>query len=105
VDDQVGAPTNVSDLASVIRELVDVRAEGIVHATNSGSTSWFGFAAAIVEAAGLEGVTVTPVGSESSLRPALRPKNSVLSLERLREILGWEPRPWLSAVREYITER
>ncbi len=105
VDDQIGAPTNVRDLAVIIRELADGQAEGIVHATNAGSTSWFGFARAIVEAAGLPDVTVDAVGSEAFPRPAARPKNSVLSLESLRSVLGWEPRPWLEAVREYIAER
>jgi len=105
VDDQSGAPTNARDLAGVIRELVDGRAEGIVHATNSGSTTWFGFARAIVDAAGMSDVPIEPVGSDAFPRPAPRPHNSVLSLARLRELIGWEPRPWLAAVHEYIAER
>ncbi len=105
VDDQFGAPTNARDLSALIRELVDGHAEGIVHATNSGSTSWFGFAKAIVEAAGLSDVPVDPVGSEGFPRPAGRPRNSVLSLARLRDLIGWEPRPWLAAAQEYIAER
>ncbi len=105
VDDQVGAPTNARDLAGVVRELAERRADGIVHATNSGSTSWFGFAELIVETAGLSDVRVRPVGSEAFPRPAARPRNSLLSLRRLRELLGWEPRSWEEAAREYIAER
>lgn len=105
VDDQLGAPTNARDLSSVLRELVDGHVEGIVHATNSGSTTWFGFARAILGAAGMADVTIDPVGSEAFPRPAARPRNSVLSLARLRELTGWEPRPWLAAVQEYIAER
>jgi len=105
VDDQRGAPTCAKDLAVVLRELAEKRSSGIVHATNSGQTTWFGFAQAIVAAAGLTDVRVSPVATEGFPRPAVRPRNSVLSLARLREILGWEPRPWLPAVEEYIAER
>ncbi|MCD4690318.1 NAD(P)-dependent oxidoreductase, partial [bacterium] len=80
-------------------------ASGLVNAVNSGSTSWYGFARAILEAAGVTGVDVTPVGSDAFPRPAARPSNSVLSLNRLRKLIGWEPRPWLEAVIEYVSER
>ena len=105
VEDQRGAPTNARDLATILRELVVRRPRGVVHATNSGSCSWFEFTREILEAAGRRGVTVQPIPSSELDRPAPRPKNSVLSLERLSSILGWAPRPWQEALREYVAER
>ena len=105
VVDQVGAPTYARDLAVVLKELVSGGATGVVNATNSGSCSWFGFARAILEASGLTGVSVLPVGTDAFPRPARRPANSLLDLRRLSSLLGWEPRSWGEALTEYIAER
>ena len=48
VDDQVGSPTWARDIAGAIRALVQHRARGTYHYTNAGSTSWHGFATAIL---------------------------------------------------------
>jgi len=105
VVDQVGAPTYARDLAVVLKELVSSGITGVVNATNSESCSWFGFARAILEAAGKSGVIVLPVGTATFPRPARRPTNSLLDLRRLASTLGWEPRPWREALNEYIAER
>jgi dTDP-4-dehydrorhamnose reductase len=105
VDDQRGAPTSARDLALVLRELASRRAEGVIHATNDGSCSWFEFAREILAAAGGEAAQVEPIASSDLDRPAPRPRNSVLSLERLASVLGWRPRAWNEAVREYVAER
>jgi len=105
VDDQEGAPTNARDLAEVIRELVSADARGVVNATNLGSTTWYGLAVAILEAAGIDGVDVEPVPTTALRRPAARPRYSVLSLAKLSSLLGRQPRRWHEAVREYVSER
>ncbi len=105
VDDQVGAPTNVRDLAGAILELIAVEATGVVNATNAGSCSWFEFARKILDLAGLEDVPIEPVTSERFPRPAPRPGYSVLSLARLVALTGKEPRSWQEAVAEYLAER
>jgi dTDP-4-dehydrorhamnose reductase len=105
VDDQRGAPTNARDLAEVLKELARKRPEGIIHATNDGSCSWLDFAREILAAAGLTDAAAEPISSSDLDRPAPRPKNSVLSLERLVSVLGWRPRLWQEAVREYVAER
>ncbi len=105
VDDQIGAPTNARDLAVMLKELVPTGATGILNATNSGSCSWYEFGREILRAAGLESVAAEPVGTDTFPRPARRPTNSVLSLERLCSLLGWVPRHWTDAVSEYIGER
>jgi dTDP-4-dehydrorhamnose reductase len=80
VDDQVGQPTWTVDVADLIVRLVEAgAAAGIYHATSSGETSWFGFARAVVESAGLDPRIVTPTTSDAFVRPAARPAYSVLA--------------------------
>jgi len=105
VDDQIGAPTYARDLADVMLTLVGARATGIVHATNSGTCSWCGFAREIFEASGLSPTRVRAVDSDAFPRPAARPRYSVLSLERLTQITGRAPRDWRAALRDYLRER
>lgn len=79
VDDQVGQPTWTLDVALQIRRLIEADvAEGIFHATSSGQTSWFGFARAIFELAGLDPKRIAPISSAEFVRPAPRPAFSVL---------------------------
>ena len=79
VDDQVGQPTWTADLAAQIVALLDSGAPaGIYHGTNSGVTSWFGFAQAVFTSAGLDPARVTPTDSSQFVRPAPRPAYSVL---------------------------
>lgn len=79
VDDQVGQPTWTRDVALQIKRLIEADvAEGIFHATSSGRTSWFGFARAIFELAGLDSKRIAPISSADFVRPAPRPAFSVL---------------------------
>jgi dTDP-4-dehydrorhamnose reductase len=87
VDDQVGQPTWTRDVADLVHRLVEADAPaGTYHATSSGQTSWFGFAQAVVAAAGLDPAIVTPTDSESFQRPAPRPAYSVLGHDALERI-------------------
>ncbi len=103
VDDQRGSPTYSVDLARAIRELCHRQASGIVHATNSGECTWFEFARAIVSGAGLE-TTVRPTTSDKFVRPAARPKYSVLSPRSLHQY-GISMPHWQDALRRYLAER
>ncbi len=105
VDDQVGPPTSAKDLSIVIAELIPSGATGIVHATNSGSCSWYRFAREILDAAGISDLEVLPVRSSDYSRPAARPACSVLALDRLVSLIGWLPRRWDEALRDYIAKR
>jgi len=79
VDDQRGQPTWTGDLAAQIVALLDSDAPaGIYHGTNSGETTWFGFAQAIFAEAGLDPARVLPTTSADFVRPAPRPSYSVL---------------------------
>ena len=80
VNDQVGAPTWTLDLASAIIEILEKKPiPGIYHVTNSESCSWFEFAQAIAKTLNVDEKLVKPTDSKSFVRPAVRPKYSVLS--------------------------
>ncbi|MEO9220783.1 MAG: dTDP-4-dehydrorhamnose reductase [Mycobacteriaceae bacterium] len=81
VDDQLGSPTWTGDLSAGLLELAargDVGG-GVLHATNSGATTWFGLAQAVFAAAGADPARVQPCGTDEFPRPAPRPAYSVLS--------------------------
>lgn len=79
VGDQVGQPTWTVDVAGLVEGLVSAAAPtGTYHATSAGTTSWHGFARAVVAAAGLDPAIVGETDSASFVRPAPRPAYSVL---------------------------
>jgi dTDP-4-dehydrorhamnose reductase len=86
VDDQRGQPSFADDLAPMIRRLVVERRPGIFHVTNQGAVSWFEFARAVLDAAGLDPDRVRPIATADldPPRPAPRPANSVLDNAALR---------------------
>jgi dTDP-4-dehydrorhamnose reductase len=105
VTDQVGQPTWTADLAELIATLLDVRpASGVYHATNSGKTTWFGFARAVFERAGLDPDRVKPTDSSEFLRPAPRPAYSVLG-HGAWTLAGLDtPRSWEDALDRAFRE-
>ena len=103
VDDQRGSPTYTTDLARTIIQLCRSNAKGIVHATNRGDCSWFEFAREIVSDTKLN-TMVRPTTSEHFVRPARRPKYSVLSSKSLQK-QGIEMPNWQDALRRYLRER
>ena len=86
VDDQHGCPSFTEDLAGMIRHLAVARRPGTFHVTNQGPTTWYRFARAVVEAAGLDTGLVTPITTAEMQppRPAPRPAYSVLDNAALR---------------------
>ncbi|HEX4244160.1 MAG TPA: sugar nucleotide-binding protein, partial [Acidimicrobiales bacterium] len=86
VDDQRGTPTFTADLAPVIVRLALERRSGTFHVTNQGETTWFGFARAVLAAAGLDPERVKPIATSEldPPRPAPRPANSRLDNSALR---------------------
>lgn len=99
VTDQVGQPTWTADLAGWILSLVRADAPpGIYHGTSGGSTSWFGFARAVFENAGLDPERVQPADSAAHPRPAPRPAFSVLGHSAWTRAALETPRPWREAL-------
>lgn len=116
VDDQFGAPTSSIALADATRAIVNgVLAgstgcadnwSGIYHMTCGGSVSWCGFARAIFDRANslLDGKVpeVSPISSAEFVTAAKRPRNSVLSNEKLITRFGIGLNSWETALDEVI---
>lgn len=101
VDDQVGSPTYVADLADALLQVADdnvVGVAGILHAANEGVVSRFGLARAVFEECGADPERVRPVSTDEFPRPAPRPAYSALS-SRESATAGMTPlRPWRPAL-------
>ena len=117
VDDQIGAPTWSRSIAAVTAQILSMTktsdgfaagigaASGIYHLTSSGTTSWHGFAAAIL--------TEDPARHEQRCRrivaipteqyptPA-RPRWSVLSSDKLASRFGVRLPSWDSQLRLHL---
>jgi dTDP-4-dehydrorhamnose reductase len=103
VDDQVGSPTYTVDLADFIAELIHTEKFGIYHASNTGSCSWYEFAKAIFEEAGMD-VDLHPCTTEEFPRPAPRPAYSVMDHMSIRINGLTEFRPWREALKAFLQE-
>ena len=103
VDDQHGQPTWTRDLAEQTVRMLDAGVRSAtLHGTNSGVTTWYGFAQAIVENLGGDPADVTAVSSAAFPRAARRPARSVLGHEGWSR-LGLPPlRPWREALDEMM---
>jgi dTDP-4-dehydrorhamnose reductase len=100
VTDQIGCPTYAEDLASALRQLLMSDLQGILHVTNGGHCSWYGFAQAIVRMAGA-GTAVRPITTAQAARLAKRPAYSVLSQDRFAR--HYAPLPdWHDALARFM---
>lgn len=114
VDDQIGTPTYTYDLARLLVDMIETKQYGYYHATNEGGyISWYEFACEIFRQAAALGhscydtkhLTVKPVSTaEYGLSKAIRPFNSRLDKEKLKE-KGFIPLPtWQDALARYLSE-
>lgn len=103
VSDQHGSPTYAVDLANIIAQALEKNIPyGIYHATNLGFTTWYDFTKEIFKVANIS-CNVVPVTSEEFVRPAKRPKNSMMAKEKLLDA-GVEIPSWEDALERYLKE-
>jgi dTDP-4-dehydrorhamnose reductase len=113
VSDQFGTPTSARTIAETLLWILDegaadlraafASASGLLHLTNSGSTSWHGFASAITDGLHRRGVAfkatqVVPIATTEYPTRAVRPANSRLDLARLKAVYGIAPASWERAL-------
>lgn len=111
VDDQIGAPTWCRLLAEMTSQIMAQHSSplcrgavpiadvsGIYHAVPAGSTSWHGFAAKILENVSIRpGQTppvLVPIPTSGYPTPAMRPRNSRMSNEKLARTFGLTIPSW-----------
>ncbi len=92
VDDQVGSPTLVADLAPAVLAAVEAGVAGLLHLSNQGELSRFELAREVLALAGRDPELVAPGSTEEFGAAADRPRRAVLRSERL-ERWGLAPLP------------
>ncbi len=102
VDDIVMSPTYTVDAAIKILELVTQEKSGIFNASNSGSTSWFGFAKEILTQTGLK-TSLSTTKTNWDLTPK-RPMNSTLDITKVEQFLIKSPN-WTDGLKGYLLEK
>jgi len=107
VDDQIGSPTCTQDLAYAIQEIisrsVSSDTNSIYHYSSEGTISWFIFAKAIIEMAGLT-CEIKPVHTNEYPTKAKRPVYSVLDKGKIKNDFGLEIQDWKSSLSKLIQD-
>jgi dTDP-4-dehydrorhamnose reductase len=109
VADQRGTPTAASSVSTAlwgIARRADIH--GIVHWTDAGTDTWWGFASAIAQDAHAAGLLtllpqVTPIATAEFPTRARRPANSMLDTSLTVKLLGYAPAPWRVNLRASLT--
>ncbi len=106
VNDQYGNPTGAADLADALLVVTaamskDNTLRGTWHFTNTGSTTWYEFARAIFECAGVQ-AAVEPISTNQFPTAAVRPAYSILDTSSFTATFGVTPRHWSGALRETL---
>jgi len=110
VADQYGTPTAAADIAKTIFDLLPKIGEpearfGTFHLTNSGQTTWHGFAELIFACLSQRGWRVPRLEAITTAgypTPARRPAMSVLDCGKIAHIYGIALRPWQAALSETL---
>lgn len=89
VNDQIGSPTYVADLAQAMMDILESEKwiPGIFNYSNEGAISWYEFVLAIQEITG-DSCEVSGIPSSSYPTPAARPAFSLLDKSKIKEIYG-----------------
>lgn len=103
VSDQFGSPTYAADLADIIGQLVKTGEYGIYHAHNEGSCAWSEFASEIIRQSGIK-CSVNPVSTEKYGARANRPRNSVMNMNKLKQLGISDIPTWQDALSRYLKE-
>jgi len=105
VSDQIVAPTSTRDVAASTLALLESDAPyGLYHCTARGETSWYEYARAIFELAGVA-ADLAPTTAAAYNAPAPRPPYSILDNGKLEAAGAPRPRHWREALEEYLSIR
>lgn len=101
--DQMGTPTYARDLAAAVLHIIQQQEwkPGIYNYSNEGVASWYDFAVAIRDIAGLK-TKILPIETSQYPTPATRPKYSVLNKKKIKETFGIEIPYWRESLEKCI---
>ena len=106
VSDQIGSPTNASDLANAILTIlpkISNETVEIFHYSNEGVCSWYDFVKAIFEIKMIE-VKVNSITSLQYPTPANRPPYSLMNKDKLKKTFKIEIKSWKNSLTDCITK-
>lgn len=110
IDDQTGSPTYAADLAGVLAKITEeelagtLNAEdmGLYHYSNSGHTTWCGFARAIMKGMDID-CDVQAIPTSGYPTPAERPNWSVLDCSRIEARFSGPIPYWEDSLTKCLT--
>ncbi|MBP1678132.1 MAG: dTDP-4-dehydrorhamnose reductase [Bacteroidetes bacterium] len=91
VDDQIGNPTLVDDLAYAIMRAVELQKWGLYHIAGRDIMSRYDFAVRLAGVFGLDAGLITPIKTEDLRQPAPRPLQSGLVTLKAETEIGYRP--------------
>ena len=108
ISDQFSSPTNASDLAKVIIQIINHKKfrnhdqlTQIYHYSSYGVCSWFEFAREILELANID-CQVNPIETKDYLTAARRPKYSLLNTDKIVKSFDLEIPFWKDSLKASI---
>ena len=108
--DQVGTPTNASDLAKACLDIFAVQKESkinsngnLYHYSNEGVASWYDFAIAVMKIGG-ENCKVKPIQTKDYPTLAKRPQYSVLNKSKIKTDFKIDIPYWRDSLKDCIEE-
>ncbi len=106
VADQTGTPTYAADLATAIADIIlsGHWTPGIFNYSNEGVASWYDFAVAILEYAGMpeRAAEIVPIPSSDFPQAATRPYFAVLDKSKIKATYGIKIPHWQASLRRCI---
>lgn len=115
VDDQHGTPTSAMCISAATADILeqilannkfDSSISGVYHMTCAGFTNWYEFALQIFRHTGyLDRIKVKPIPTSLFPTPAVRPRYSVLSNQKLNDTFGINLPGWEQALSDCLSER
>lgn len=108
VNDQSGSPTYAADLAAAILTMVSSfekvnRHFGIYHYSNTGSITWYDFAVAIRDIAGLNCI-IHPIPTSAFPTPAKRPAYSVMDTSAITKDFNLQLVDWRKSLEDCLRQ-
>ena len=104
VNDQTTTPTSTLEVARQMKVLLNTTHYGLFHMTSEGECSWYEFAKAIFEHAGIT-ADLSPTTSDFYKTPALRPRYSVMENAHLKKLGLDRMLHWREGLSEYLKSK
>lgn len=104
VNDQFGTPSWTYDISEYVLGAIKANIpNGTYHLRNEGFTNWNEFSSCFLKILN-KNTKIISCSSDKFPRPAARPKNSKLNIDKFTKASGITPKHWKKAVEIYIKE-